>query len=90
MSERKHGHWKIFGHAATCSECGMVCEDRREHYCMRCGAVMDGEPTIDTPEIKLPRLVTMRCSCGCERIVSASWTTLFCPDCGAELRLETV
>lgn len=48
---------------------------------------MDGEPTMDIPEIKLPRLVTMRCSCGCERIVPASWTTLFCPDCGAELEL---
>lgn len=42
----EHGHWKIWGHAATCSECGFCQENLGDNYCMRCGARMDGEPTM--------------------------------------------
>lgn len=87
MARNKHGYWKVWGHSATCSECGLCVENLGDNFCMRCGARMNGEPTIDIPTFKLPDLITAVCNkCGKQRIVAkVNGYYNYCPNCGAEM-----
>ena len=79
----RHGYWKVWGHAAECSECGHVQENNGDKYCLRCGAMMDGEPRWKAPKLSLPQLIHWKCRyCDCERSTTEKREINFCPKCG--------
>ena len=79
---RKHGYWKIWGHSATCSECGFCETNVGDEYCQRCGAIMDGTPRWEAPKLIIPDDIgTFVCKgCGYKRTYGRDVN--YCPKCG--------
>lgn len=84
----RHGYWKIWGYAATCSECNYCGENLRENYCMNCGTKMDMEPRWAAPDFSnFPSLVSITCkACGNTKIISEDNPYLhYCSNCGCRM-----
>lgn len=85
--ERKHGHWKKWGHSYTCSECGHVPWSPTP-FCQRCGTIMDEPIEWWCPPLpEFEPLLWGECpECG-ERF-NALDKEFYCPNCGVKLKVK--
>lgn len=81
----KHAHWKVYGYAYTCSNCGH-CRVGSTKYCMKCGALMDESEEMDIPKleyVQLPRRII--CPFCNYEMYEIKEQTKFCYNCGMKL-----
>ena len=87
MEERKHSYWKVWGHSATCAECGH--EEIGEYkYCSNCGSIMDEPSVSEYPRVMTAITIKVFTCPKCKTDFYGISKPNFCRICGADMRGE--